>query len=88
MVCIFPLLEFNDMVLFEAFKGTVKHRETTYTLDDISNRVNIIEFSEILKDRWIKYSGNYSYAGDITYEDTIDALKKLIDLVDKDILKY
>lgn len=72
--------EFNNMVFFEAFKGTVKHRETTYILDDTLERIKTIESSEILKDRWTRYSKNYPYAEDIAYGDTVDALKKLIGL--------
>lgn len=46
--------------------------------DNILNRVKVIETSEVLRERWNKYSKNYPYAEDITYEDTIDALRKLI----------
>lgn len=48
--------------------------------DNILNRVKVIETSEVLRERWNKYSKNYPYAEDIAYEDTVDALKKLIGL--------
>lgn len=59
---------------------TIEHRETTHILNDTLERIKTIESSEILKDRWTRYSKNYPYAEDITYEDTVDALKKLIGL--------
>lgn len=70
--------EFNKSVFVEALEKTAKHRKTTHIFNDTQNRINAIESSAILKDRWIKYSKNYSYAEDIAYEDTVKALKKLI----------
>lgn len=72
--------EFDSLVFSEALKKTIEHRETTYILNDTLERIKTIETSEILKDRWTRYSKNYPYAKDITYEDTVDALKKLIRL--------
>ena len=62
----------------EALENTVEHRKTTHIFDNIQNRIKAIESSEILEARWIRYSKNYSYAENITYEDTVDALRKLI----------
>ncbi len=70
--------EFDKSVFVEALENTVKHRKTTYIFGNIQNRIKAIESSEILEARWIKYSKNYSYAEDITYEDTVNALRKLI----------
>lgn len=70
--------KFDKLVFIEALEETAKHRKTTHIFNDIQNRIKSIESSEILKDRWIKYSENYSYAEDISFEDTVDALRKLI----------
>lgn len=70
--------EFDKSVFVEALEKTAKHRKTTHIFNDTQNRINAIESSSILKDRWIRYSKNYSYAEDIAYEDTVNALKKLI----------
>lgn len=72
--------EFDNLVFFEALKRTIEHRETTHILNDTLERIKTIETSEILKDRWTRYSKNYPYAEDIAYGDTVDALKKLIGL--------
>lgn len=69
---------FDKLVFTEALRKTVEYRNTNHILDDIVKRVKTIEASEILKDRWIKYTKNYPYAKDISYEDTINTLKKLI----------
>ncbi len=70
--------DFDKSVFIEALRKTVEHRNTIHIFVDIKNRINTIETSEILKERWIKYTRNYPYAKDISYKDTINALKKLI----------
>ena len=70
--------EFNSLVFSEALKKTIEHRETIHILNDTLERIKTIETSEILKDRWVKYSKNYPYAEDISYEDTVKALKMLL----------
>ena len=70
--------EFNSLVFSEALKKTIEHRETIHILNDTLERIKAIETSEILKDRWVKYSKNYPYAEDISYEDTVKALKMLL----------
>lgn len=70
--------EFDSLVFSEALKKTIQHRKTTHILNDTLERTKAIETSEILKDRWIRYSKNYPYAEDIAYEDTIKALKILL----------
>ena len=70
--------EFDSLVFFEALKKTIEHRETTHILNDTLKRIKTIETSEILKDRWIRYSKSYPYAEGIAYEDTMRALKMLL----------
>jgi predicted nucleotidyltransferase component of viral defense system len=70
--------EFDSLVFSEALKKTIEHRETIHILNDTLERIKAIETSEILKDRWVKYSKNYPYAEDISYEDTVKALKMLL----------
>lgn len=70
--------EFDKLVFEEALKKTSEHRNTIHIFDNIQSRINIIEESKILKYSWIKYAKNYPYAEYITYEDTINALKRLV----------
>lgn len=69
--------EFDRPTLSEALKKTIEHRKTTHILNNTLERIKTIETSEVLKDRWTRYSKNYPYAEDIAYEDTIKALKML-----------
>lgn len=71
--------DINKSIFADALKQTSEHRGTTHIFEDISKRILLIEKSSLLKDRWTKYSINYSYANDISYENTIETLKILID---------
>lgn len=67
----------DHQVFKEALKSTAIHRDTSYILNDMGKRINEIEKSESLKQRWKKYTKNYSYAKNIKYEDIINSLKNL-----------
>lgn len=73
--------KFDGAIFADALKETVNHRNTTDIFSNIRDRTEIIRSSSILRDRWTKYSENYMYAKDIAYENTVDALVKLIDFL-------
>ena len=67
-----------DRVLFyEALKRTSEHRASIHILSNISRRIYELSESETLKERWIKYTKNYKYAVNISYENIIDVLNNL-----------
>jgi len=67
----------DDLVFREALRNTATHRETTHILSDIDKRIEDLEKSNTLKLRWIKYTKDYRYAEDITYDNVIEALRVL-----------
>ena len=68
---------FDLLVFKEALKSTAAHRETSHIFNDISKRIDEIETSETLKNRWNKYTRDYRYAEGIIYGDIIESLRKL-----------
>ncbi|HRV23773.1 MAG TPA: nucleotidyl transferase AbiEii/AbiGii toxin family protein [Sphaerochaeta sp.] len=70
--------DFDRSVFSDALKRTTEHRKTTYIFNDTLKRLKTIETSEILKDRWTRYSKNYPYAETIDYEEVIKTLKMLL----------
>ncbi|MDW7662810.1 MAG: hypothetical protein SCL54_15490 [Bacillota bacterium] len=66
------------MVFVKALRSTATHRETTHIFNRINNLLEDISSSETLKSKWIKYTKDYRYAGEITYENIIDSLRGLI----------
>ena len=69
---------FEHMVFVKALRSTATHRETTHIFNNIHSILEDISSSETLKSKWIKYTKDYRYAGEITYENIIDSLRGLI----------
>lgn len=69
---------YNNTVFINALTKTAEHRQTTHIFNEIINRVDTIEGSVALNNRWKKYTKNYPYAKDITYTNVMDALKELV----------
>lgn len=70
---------FNYSIFAKALRSTATHRETTHILNDIDSRLEEIMNSETLRSRWLKYTKDYRYAFEITYDDVIEAIIKLIE---------
>ncbi len=69
---------FDVSLLMEAIRKTAEHRETIHIFNDIDKRIKDLEKSDTLRSRWMKYTKDYRYAEDISYDDVIEALRKLI----------
>ncbi|MCL2762682.1 MAG: nucleotidyl transferase AbiEii/AbiGii toxin family protein [Treponema sp.] len=69
---------FDRSIFHRALSATSAHRKTTEKISNVPEILKAIEESPILKNQWEKYRREYSYARDITFEDTIKAVKDLI----------
>jgi predicted nucleotidyltransferase component of viral defense system len=69
--------DFNEELFADAAKKTSTNRGTTHIFKELGKRIDSIKNSEDLKRQWEKYTRNYRYAEDISYEDVIEALKSL-----------
>ncbi|SNS69528.1 Predicted nucleotidyltransferase component of viral defense system [Anaerovirgula multivorans] len=74
---------FDDSVFMEALRKTTEHRETTHIFNDIEKRIEDLQKSDSLKSRWMKYTKDYRYAEDISYDDVINALRMLIEFISR-----
>jgi predicted nucleotidyltransferase component of viral defense system len=72
---------FEPVLFVDALNKTSEHRESRHILIDIEKRVDDLGKSEDLKKRWAKYTKNYRYAQEITYEDVIESIRGLIQLL-------
>ena len=68
-----------DKKLFrEALAATAVHRGSTENIADITAILAVISSSEELQDMWSKYQKKFAYAQDITYEQIMKVLEKLM----------
>ena len=70
---------YNAETLRKAVLATVEHRGTKAIMEaETNNRLAVIENSSELQSQWSKYQKKFPYAKDITYQETVNAVKEVI----------
>ena len=80
----FVNLKWNDInkdTLRKAIINTSKARETLDYIDNANKYIELISDDERLKALWNSYQNNYEYAKDIEFEDTINAIKVINEII-------
>lgn len=67
----------DNEILKKAIINKFKERKTEEYLRTIDNQISIIENSKELKGIWENYRNKFSYAGDISFEDTMIIIKEI-----------
>ena len=73
--------EINKDILRKAIINTSKKRNTENYIEDANSYIEMIQEDDRLKSLWNSYVSNYEYAKDITFEDKINAIKVINELV-------
>lgn len=74
----FVNLKWNDIdktILRKAIFNTSEKRETLNYIENADKYIELINEDSKLKSLWKNYQNNYAYAKDISFENTIDAIK-------------
>lgn len=74
----FTNVKWNEIakdVLKQAIQNTSKRRDTNEFINEADSYINLISENKKLKQLWENYQNNYDYAKEITFEDTIKAIK-------------
>ena len=70
---------YNAETLRKAIFATAEHRGTKAIMEaETNSRLAVIENSSELQSQWAKYQKKFSYAKDITYQETVNAVKEVI----------
>ena len=70
---------YNAETLRKAIFATAEHRGTKAIMEaETNNRIAVIENSSELQSQWAKYQKKFPYAKDITYQETVNAVKEVI----------
>ena len=72
--------KYDTAILKKALSSTAKQRGTTGKIKNVPEILQAIKESSILKQHWVKYQQEYSYAKGLTFEDTINVLYKIMDI--------
>ena len=81
---VFSTLKWNvvDKVLLKkVIYNTCNKRNSINYLNNSAEYISLVANDSKIKGLWERYQNNYSYAKNITFEDTIDAINKINDLL-------
>lgn len=70
--------KYDKEIYQEALKATAEHRGSTEQISDTEGILKQISESDDLKEMWSKYQKKFAYASDISYENALEVLKKLV----------
>lgn len=73
--------EINEANLRKAIFNTFKRREREYLLDELGERYEFINTSEILKSNWANYQNGHPYALNVSYDDIMGSVFKIINII-------
>ena len=70
--------EYDKKIFKEALKATAEHRGSIEQIADVEGILKQITESDALKAMWEKYQQKFAYARDISYEDVLEVLRKIV----------
>ncbi len=73
-------------ILIKAIKRTFKHRNTNFNKEYLNDIFEIIKDSVVLKELFNNYSKKLTYAKNVEFEDTINAIKQVIELLESELV--
>jgi len=77
--------DIDNKISVSAIANTFKKRETLLDINEFNIIIDDLENDRNIKRQWLEYQAKNSYAKDINYEDTINSIKILIELLEKEL---
>ena len=68
----------NFELLKEACQNTFKHRSTDFNVSSIFDTLSILKVEKDLKIRWNSYQKRFSYAEEVSFDEVIDTVIKVV----------
>ena len=78
--------DINNTILIKAVERTFKSRNTKFSIQYFKEIISLMENDKELQKLFKNYKEKFDYTQNIKYEDTIQALKKLIDILEKELI--
>ena len=76
--------ELNKDTLAKAIKNTFKRRETNYDVEEIVKTFDLIKESDKLKQNFKNYKNKKSYVENIDYDDVMNSINLIIELLEEE----
>lgn len=78
--------EINKGTLVKAIKNTFKRRGTNFDVEKIVKTFNLIKDSDKLRQNFKKYKNKKSYVENIDYDDVMESIILIVELLEKEVL--
>ena len=78
--------ELNKDTLVKAIKNTFKRRETNFDVEKIAKTFKLIKDSDKLKQNFKNYKNKKSYIESIDYDDVMESINLIIELLEKELV--
>ena len=72
--------------LIKAIKNTFKRRETNFDLEQFNELINDLSDDNNMNNLWSEYVLKNPYAKNVKFEDTINALKKIVEILELEVV--
>lgn len=79
--------EINKITLVKAIERTFKHRNTNFDIESIHEAFEIMKSSTVLQDLFDNYRKKLVYAKNVNFQDTIHAVKEIIDILEGELVE-
>lgn len=78
--------DLNRSNLIKAIKNTFKWRETNFDLEQFNEVIDDLSNDNNMNNLWNEYVSKNSYAKNVKFEDTINALKEIIEILESEFV--
>ena len=72
--------------LIKAIKNTFKRRETNFDLEQFNEVINDLSNDNNMNNLWNEYISKNSYAKNVKFEDTIKAIKEIVEILESELV--
>ena len=79
--------DLNRSNLIKAIKNTFKWRETNFDLEQFNEVINDLSDDNNMNNLWNEYASKNSYTKNVKFEDTINSLKEIIEILESELVE-
>ena len=78
--------DLNRSNLIKAIKNTFKRRETNFDLEQFNEVIDDLSNDNNMNNLWNEYISKNSYAKNVKFEDTIKAIKEIVEILESELV--
>ena len=78
--------DLNRSNLIKALENTFKRRETNFDLEQFNEVINDLSNDNNMNNLWNEYISKNSYAKNVKFEDTIKAIKEIVEILESELV--